>query len=257
MYKCKDPTGTLFRSFLRQDHQIECFSDLHIATLLGLGLPVLILIVFGVPVIMGVIIFKSKDLMNSRRGRLRYMMLTTGYQRKYMWWESVTLIRKALIAGISVFFADAADLDKQLVLGMGICAVFLCLHLVYRPFDVVKLRDELTGKTREVALTQNLETCGLILNMTTLYLGECLMLGLNSSFLELLLSLLLVLTNMAFIFFAATKYMELKIHETPGLGKRWNNMRSKFCMKKNRGDGGGSATEVVPVQDSGLVEKSE
>jgi hypothetical protein len=255
----KDPTGALFRSFLRQDHQIECFSDLHVTTLLGLGLPVLILITFGVPVIMGVIIFRSKDLMSSRRGRLRYMMLTTGYQRKYMWWESVTMIRKAMIAGISVFYADPADLDKQLVFGMGVCALFLCLHVVYHPFEKIKIKDELTGKTTEVGLTQNLETGALILNTTTLYLGEVMMLGLNSDVLMMLLSLLLVLINMAFIFFAASKYMQLKIHETPALGKRWDRLRSKFCFKKTKKEagGGGSTTEVVPVDAGGEEEKSE
>ena len=48
----------LYRSFLKIDHQVECYSPIHMNTLLSLTLPFTILITFGVPGIMGYVIHR-------------------------------------------------------------------------------------------------------------------------------------------------------------------------------------------------------
>ena len=253
----------LYRSFLKVDYQLECYSPLHLSTLSLLTLPVTIVITFGVPAVMACIIQRSEDLMKSRRGRLRYMLLTTGYRPNFHWWESVTLCRKALIAAVSVFYASEDDFEVQIFLGTGLCAGFLALHLYFAPYAALKKSHSVTKETVEINLTHNLETVALTLSLCTLYLGQVFTLRFGrdgtSDAVHIVMTILIMTSNVAFFLLATKHYFELKLHENPALEKRWIKLRRRFaCCHKQDGRSTSPSTKVavVPQTDATAEERS-
>lgn len=244
----------LYRAFLEVDHQLECYSPLHLRTLSFLTLPVTILITFGVPAVMAWVIHRSDGLMNSRRGRLRYMLLTTGYRPGFHWWESVTLCRKALIAAISVFYGSERDFEVQIFLGIGVCTVFLALHLYFAPYATLKKTHTVTKETTELSLTHNLETMSLVLSSCTLYLGQIFMLRFGndetSGTIYTITTVVIMLSNIAFVVFATNQYFELKLHENPALEERCMKLRERCICCRGRGGRGTSPSTKVGVLPS-------
>jgi hypothetical protein len=94
--------------YLVYDMQSPCYSPHHFAFLMTIGIPTIIVYIFGFPLI-GLAMMRSRI---KRYGwhddtlMYRYAMLLSGYRHEYWWWESVIASRKVTLIAIGIFGAN-------------------------------------------------------------------------------------------------------------------------------------------------------
>ena len=144
--------------YLVYDMQSPCYSPHHLAFLLTIGLPTLIVYIFGFPII-------GLYLMHSRIKRYgwqddtlmyRYAMLLSGYRHEYWWWELVTASRKVTLIGIGIFGANYGT-EVQFFLAVMVIVFCLAAQAYAGPYSNQNLN--------------HLENYALLILFLSLYLG--------------------------------------------------------------------------------------
>lgn len=165
-----------------EDTNIECWSRSH-AYLAGfLGIPGIILFLCGVPLYLLVFLLYKRQ----RNELLELNVLNTygfiyqNYEDKFVYWEVMILIRKALIGAI-VVFAYPLGSNLQGVMALGVLILSLAIHLIATPFKYLPLNI--------------LEGCSLVVTIFTFYAGVVFNDENTSEHAEVLLSVLLVIIN--------------------------------------------------------------
>ena len=150
---CDDTT-----TFLRADLDISCWEGVHAHYAFGLGLPMLVFYVIGLPVaaLLRVRnmhqtrrrISAGSTVSNRRRTRRASMIATnpeeekiygmfyTAFRKEKWWWEGTIAARKIIIALIGVFGADMGDMQVHLTALLVFLIVLVTSQV--RPFAGLK-----------------------------------------------------------------------------------------------------------------------
>jgi hypothetical protein len=122
--------------YLHSDLDISCTSPSHIAFIICVCIPVIIVYVIGFPATIIFLIWHSKK----RHGRLsektqfRFAVFISGYSKRYWFWEGVTSARKVLLIIIAVFLGSYGP-ERQFFFAslLLVCTCVVQLHV--KPFE--------------------------------------------------------------------------------------------------------------------------
>ena len=144
---CNDPT-----TFLRADLDVSCWTGMHAHYAWGLGAPMLLFYVIGLPVAALLRVrsmhqagrkTNAPDVWHSYRRHVIkpeeekiYGMFYTAFRKETWWWEITVAARKVIIALIGVFGAEMGDMQVHLSL-MLVMFILLVTSQV-RPFGGLK-----------------------------------------------------------------------------------------------------------------------
>ena len=118
-----------------EDPQIECYKGSHLAMLLALLVPGLPLVTIGMPLWH----LRTVLWMQRHSGDCLfhdvYAFSHQSYRQKFKYWEAVIMLRKALLAAVTVFSINLGG-NLQAVLAMSILVIAAVVQLLARPFIV-------------------------------------------------------------------------------------------------------------------------
>ena len=116
------------------DTSVECYTGSH-ALLVGLvGWPLLIVFTFGFPMAIGYLIIKNVE-EDYKAGWIYDVsgFLYRSYRKKFVFWESMIMLRKAVLA-VVVVFSYPLGVHLQQILAVFLLILALYLQTVLRPY---------------------------------------------------------------------------------------------------------------------------
>ena len=116
------------RRYLIEDVDVVCYSANHMFHIYLMAIPVLVIYIFGLPIITFLVLWKYQEKLFVSELRQRLGYLYSGFEPKYYWWEFVVLSRLMAMAGISIFF-DTNPM-MQVMLGSQVLFISVFLHMV-------------------------------------------------------------------------------------------------------------------------------
>ena len=214
---------------LRNALDMKCYEGEHVFWTLILGIPFLLLVVIGLPVLALFALFKHQDKLDTIEVMEKYAFLYKGYQVKYWYWEAVILARKLALAAMTVFMASSTPFMQ------GLSAVFivtmaLIVQTTYNPYESDTLN--------------RLEAFGLLCGAMTLYLGLWTFEEESESHTTIGVVATVLIFSVNICWFVLAGYIVF--------GKVVNDARRK-CCKQGRGEGPtsvGVPNEIAMVQTS-------
>lgn len=148
--------STAQNTFWVQNTSLLCFEDEHRFLAYLVGIPGLVLFTVGIPVGLLVFLVSKKEMLYTPAYLNTYGFVYEAYVDDHMYWEVLTMARKALVAAIVVFGYSLGP-NLQGVLALGVLIVALVMQIVVRPYKYDRLND--------------LEGTSLVVTMITLYSG--------------------------------------------------------------------------------------
>ena len=237
MLKCPYIGGTMY---LMADLQEPCFTGRHSIYMLVITIPEIFAIVFGLPLLALVIMLrgiKQKKMHNHSDFEMRYGLLYLGYRDGREWWEVVIALRKVAIVAVGTFGTLFGLVEIQAYIALAVVFITLVLHLIGKPFDVLR---------KETLLLHKLEFGALAVCWGTFWGGLLFFLASDrpdsiASWVPIALTITIVLSN---IFFLAV-CMSIFFYYT------WNDLKASA----KRGRTTTVAPEVLEVEsevDAGI-----
>ena len=113
-----------------------------------IALPAILVWIFGVPVVIGIILYKNKpqiyqianaeQLSKIDKNKIielkkKYGYMFTGYKKSMFLWELVIVFIKIIFVMITVFL-KAVSSETQVLVGLLILIISMILHVRFRPF---------------------------------------------------------------------------------------------------------------------------
>eukprot|EP00210_Caulerpa_lentillifera_P000434 g420.t1 len=131
-----DPFSNSVRRYWIADTNVECYQGSHFV-LIGIALLVLILISICFPLICSIALYYNRDEHeHSNIWTQEALGILTGpFKEKYVYWECVTMLKKALLS-ITIVFSYSLGNRSQGLLMILVFIFFLYLHLVCFPFAI-------------------------------------------------------------------------------------------------------------------------
>jgi hypothetical protein len=105
-----------------------------------LGGGMLVVWVFGVPLVGFFLLFKNRKKLDDDKVRGMYLILYQGVKPKAFYWEFVNTIRKVLILSINILISEESPLFKAF-LGTFILISVLRLHHRIQPYKKQLIND--------------------------------------------------------------------------------------------------------------------
>lgn len=135
VYNDIDPFSELFTRTRIADTSIECYKGTHIV-LIGIAFVVLMLVSIGFPLFCSLALrAKRKELTTTNSWAHDTLSFLCGpFKQKFVYWECVTMIKKAMLSIIIVFSYSLGNQAQGLLILM-VLVFFLYLHLVCNPYD--------------------------------------------------------------------------------------------------------------------------
>lgn len=194
------------RSYWGYDTSIECFQDSHL-TLMYVAIPLLFFSLLF-PIALAVILTRARSRNNLDSASVveTVGLFFRGFEERYVYWDSVILLRKALIATIVVF---SYHLGGNLQGILAVCVLMLSLFLQTRlcPFK------------RDFGRLNDLESVSLLINAFTFLTGVILNdPNMRSDVVEVLLIFLVWICNVGLISLLLYLVYRAKVAQT------------KFCL---------------------------
>eukprot|EP00347_Sterkiella_histriomuscorum_P016375 403353429 len=152
-FKCKDIDGEMR---IRNDLEIECWSDQHKYYSFYFAIPSIIVWGLGIPLAAFVILFYRRKALDTFEIRQRYGFLYRGFKQSFYYWEIVNMYRKISILFVSVFISSFGVIAQALAV-FAILIIFLMINLQKQPYSTHELN--------------NLETMSIVTSMLTIYCG--------------------------------------------------------------------------------------
>ena len=182
-------------SYWAMDTSLKCYEDRHLALVVVVAIPFLILFSIAFPVFYAVVVYRHKIKQVSKATWVPDTMafMFRAYDDRFVFWESVILIRKALLSVVVVFSYPLGG-TLQGTLAVAVLVVASYAHQMCRPFstDFSELNDyeglsllmsTLTficgfffGDDRTSQLVRNFLAASLLLSNLGLFAFLCLML---------------------------------------------------------------------------------
>ena len=116
------------------DTMIKCYEGSHAALAGVVGWPFLVIFTFGFPAVIGHLVIRNvKE--DYKEGWIYDVagFLYRSYTKKYIFWESIILLRKAILA-VVVVFSYPLGADLQQVLAVFVLILALYVQIVCRPY---------------------------------------------------------------------------------------------------------------------------
>ena len=158
----KDPAAWATETYLRWDMEERCYGEQHLANVLLIALPSILVYALGLPLSAGLILWRNREFHESKKFRFRLGLIYSGFRRDRWWWESIVVMRKLFIIFFASFmYTDA--LQVQFALGMMVTA--FALHHMYLPFDV-----DPTGKKLHILERNSILVSTLLLWSATVFI---------------------------------------------------------------------------------------
>lgn len=134
VYDNIDPFSKLFTRRWIADTAIECYRGSHIV-LIGIALVALTLVSIGFPLLCSLALLVKKDELHTSQtwAHDTLSFLCGPFKEKYVFWECVTMIKKAMLSIIIVFSYSLGNQVQGLLILM-ILGFFLYLHLICYPY---------------------------------------------------------------------------------------------------------------------------
>ncbi len=123
-------------SFAMDDLTVRCYHGEHLAFVLGLGIPMGLCYVLGLPFFMVGLLhhaMRHVDTQHHDSVRYRYGILMAGFADDKYAWELVVVSRKGVMAAIATFGATLGP-DAQLFFSIFLVGGFICLQVGHRPY---------------------------------------------------------------------------------------------------------------------------
>ena len=122
--------------WLMADLQEPCFEDRHIAYVMAVTVPCILVYIVGLPVIAFMIIMRNKHRLEEHNFGIRYGLLYLGYRKNREWWEITIVVRKVAIVIVATFGTLMRAVDLQAFVALLVVFVSIITHLVGKPFDM-------------------------------------------------------------------------------------------------------------------------
>eukprot|EP00949_MAST-11_sp_MAST-11-sp1_P000323 g323.t1 len=156
LFTCRDIGGA---QYLDTEPSAPCWRGQHVSWAIAGGL-FGFLYVLGIPSASTILLYRNRRMLSDFAVRARLGFLYNGYRRGTYWWETVVMLRKALLASVAVFLRNA-DAQLQVAFTLLVVCISGALHLSWRPYDF--------------ALLDRLESWSLLTCFVTFFLGIVLM----------------------------------------------------------------------------------
>ena len=102
MFKCNEVNGI---NYLERDFNIECWTPAHTKWCLGLGIPMIIIYVVGIPLFGFLLLYFNRFKLEDEIFLGRFRMIYQGMRPKRFYWEFVNVLRKIWLIIINVFLS--------------------------------------------------------------------------------------------------------------------------------------------------------
>jgi len=190
MFQCQDVSGS---SYLRSDYSVECWSSEHSTWTFNVALPAIILWGLGIPTAGLMILVRHRHDLFVQQTRTRYGFLFMGYKPEVFYWEVVIVYRKVAMAALMVY-SNRWEGQVPVLVGIGFLLLSLYLHNAAGPFVSAELNKM---ESFAISLPTLSLYCGIMYTSTNI-----------SSSGRLVLFLLMVLANLAFVLLWIAKSCE-------------------------------------------------
>jgi len=171
------------------DTAVRCFEGSHRNLLIYVAIPVLFLcLLFPISLAIGVICARSCQKLEAVWVQETVGLFFRGFDRKFVHWDSIIMLRKAVIAAI-VVFAYSLGGNLQGLLAVGVLVLSLFMQMCFCPFSV------------SYGHLNRLESTSLLVSILTFLIGVTLddPAMKDSSHLELLLVSLVLICNVTLV----------------------------------------------------------
>ena len=150
-------------TYLRADLDVKCGEGKQLIYALGLGIPMLLIYVIGLPVTAYVKVLsmkrKSQIIDRDHPDHKIFGMFYSAFRKKIWWWEGTVAARKIVIAMIGIFGAEMESMQIHLTLMLVVCVILITASV--RPFGGMKH-----------GLLHTLEMASLMATFLTLWAGS-------------------------------------------------------------------------------------
>ena len=128
--------------FLDEALDVQCYGPAHMTLVVSLGLPSILIFVVGFPASLLVVLRRlaQRNVLDprspayNRRWVIRLGFLYAGYERRYAYWESLVLLRKAALSGFAVFLSNRGT-TVQVVVAMLILYACHVVQIMLEPLE--------------------------------------------------------------------------------------------------------------------------
>lgn len=129
-----DPFSTSFTRYWIGDTSIECYKSTHII-LICISLVILTTISIGFPFACSIALLRNKNEVNVSNSRAHEVLglLCGPFKDRFVYWECITMIKKAMLSLIIVFSYSLGN-QMQGLLIIVVLVFFLALHSTCYPF---------------------------------------------------------------------------------------------------------------------------
>merc|ERR1712072_706212 len=177
-----DPTE---RQVLADDYDVQCTSSDNVVWLYGLGIPGFVLYGLGMPALLWWLVWRHRQELQSPAVRSQLGFLYASYQPHAWYFEPVIMLRKALLAVVSVNLAPMG-LSMQTYTAILLLFTALLIHMNLRPMASQYL--------------QRMEQISLVISVLTL-LGGLFLSASDTWFMGVLVSIVVVFSNAGFMLY--------------------------------------------------------
>ena len=146
------------------DTSLKCYEGSHAVLAGAIGWPVIILISFGMPLILAGFLVTQNT---TEQTEASWTAEATGflyraYKQRFIFWESIVMLRKSVLAVI-VVFSYPLGVNIQGILAISLLSLAIYIHVCCRPFkDDFAFLNAL--ETSSLVVSQLTFACGLFFN---------------------------------------------------------------------------------------------
>ncbi|GFR42168.1 hypothetical protein Agub_g2906 [Astrephomene gubernaculifera] len=172
-------------SVWQQDFSVKCYKGSHLALVLGLGMPGLLLFGIGWPVGNAWIMIRKLRWATSEKRNVRDTsneIMAADYVPRWIWWESVILLRQLAIAAIVTFVSSVSSAAVQLLIVLSILVAAAVAQILVQPY-----RSWFAGLMAQASLYSLIVTVYLLVYLTQI--------GVNNLAPRVTISLIIVAIN--------------------------------------------------------------
>jgi len=126
--------------WLFKDLSIRCWRGEHPAFAFGLGIPMIIFWVFGLPLTGFIMVRKNREHLDDEIVLFRYRVLYQGYKKEAYYWEFVNIFRKVSVVMINIFLGIYPPIYKTFVATLTL-AIILRQQEQIQPYKI-KIMNE-------------------------------------------------------------------------------------------------------------------
>ena len=169
--------------WLYKDLRIRCWNGSHPAWAFGLGIPMILLWVIGLPALGLYIVWYYRERLDDPLVLSRYKILFQGYRKEVFYWEFTNILRKVSIIMINVFLSIYSPIYKAFA-GTIALAIILSQQDYVQPYKV-KIMNEVEFRESTTSIV-------------TLFWGSFFILNNLPSTINIILIVLILICNIWF-----------------------------------------------------------